>query len=303
MKRGLSAMLGATLLSIIGYGTYGVYQWMKTPEPVIVKPQATPIQKETKEQKIILSDKFEHPSQQLVNFNIDVKTLTTTKKLADVFDRSSLNDIPQIYVERFPNDFVQEGNTELFVKVMMPLILHENNVIKKDRKFLETLNQKYYSKTPWNDEENIRFNTLKQTYGITEQKIPETQLSELLKRVDIVPPSLVIAISGIQTNWGKQSLTAPFGQKEWIDGKYTEKQFDKLEDAVHSFMMEMNSLPIYFSMWKHRQTYKNLRGSLGEKLIGTVDNFMRDNPAYEQQIKSAFKKYNLTIFDGAVLYE
>ena len=138
---------------------------------------------------------------------------------------------------------------------------------------------------------------------LAEEKIPETQLAELLKRVDIIPPSLVVAMAGVQTNWGKKSLQAPFGQKEWINGQYTEKQFDTLGQAVHSFMLEMNTLPIYFDMWKHRQTYKNLRGSLGEKLIGTADNFMRENPAYEQQIKQAFKKLNLTIFDGAVLYE
>ena len=68
-------------------------------------------------------------------------------------------------------------------------------------------------------------------------------------------------------------------------------------------MMEMNTLPIYFSMWTNRKTYKNLRGSLGEKLISTADNFMRDNPSYEAQIKQAFKKLNLGIFDEAVLYE
>jgi Bax protein len=256
-----------------------------------------------KEQKITSPDDFWRTSRLLPNSDIDIKTLTTTEKLAEAFEGLFLYYMPKIYVEQFPNDFETEGNPELFIKVMMSLILHENNMIAKDRKFLETLNQKYNTKSPWDEKETAQFNTLKQKYGITEQKIPETQLAELLKRVDIIPPSLVVAMAGIQTNWGKKSLRAPFGQKEWIDGKYTEKQFDKLGDAVHSFMMEMNTLPIYFDMWKHRQTYKNLRGSLGEKLIDTADNFMRDNPEYKKQIKIAFKKLSLTIFDEAVLYE
>lgn len=303
MKKGLSVVLGILLLGGIGYGAYRTYHWMKTPEPVVVKPKPVIVQTKKKEQKIITPEEFWQTSRLLPDSDVDVKTLTTTEKLAEAFEGLFLYYMPKIYVERFPDDFAEQGNAELFVKVMMSLILHENNMITKDRKFLESLQQKYYAKTPWTEEETARFNTLKQTYGVTEEKIPETQLAELLKRVDIIPPSLVVAMAGVQTNWGKKSLLAPFGQKEWIDGKYTEKQFDTLGQAVHSFMMEMNTLPIYFDMWKHRQTYKNLRGSLGEKLIGTADNFMRENPAYEQQIKQAFKKLNLTIFDGAVLYE
>lgn len=303
MKKGLSIILGSVFLGIIGYGSYSVYHWMQTPEPIIVKPQIPIVPKKKKEQKIISPDEFWQTSRLLPNSDVDIKTLTSTEKLAEAFEGLFLYYMPQIYVERFPDDFVQEGKPELFIKVMMSLILHENNMITKDRKFLESLHQKYYAKTPWNEEEKIRFNTLKQTYGITEEKIPETQLAELLKRVDIIPPSLVVAMAGVQTNWGKKSLMAPFGQKEWINGQYIEKQFNTLGEAVHAFMLEMNTLPIYFDMWKHRQTYKKLRGSLGEKLIGTADNFMRDNPAYEQQIKQAFKKYNLTIFDDAVLYE
>ena len=303
MKKSWSVILGTLLLGGIGYGTYTVYHWTNAPEPAVVKQKAVKVEPKKKQQKIITPEEFWQTSRLLPNSDIDVKTLTTTEKLAEAFEGLFLYYMPKIYVERFPDDFATEGNAELFIKVMMPLILHENNMITKDRKFLESLNQKYYAKTPWTEEEMARFNTLKQTYGVTEEKIPETQLAELLKRVDIIPPSLVVAMAGVQTNWGKKSLQAPFGQKEWINGKYTEKQFDTLGEAVHSFMLEMNTLPIYFDMWKHRQTYKNLRGSLGEKLIGTADNFMRENPAYEQQIKQAFKKLNLTIFDGAVLYE
>ena len=303
MKKSLSVILGTLLLGCIGYGTYSVYHWTNAQKPIVVKSKPIIVQKKKKEQKIITPEEFWQTSRLLPNSDVDVKTLTTTEKLAEAFEGLFLYYMPKIYVERFPDDFAEQGNAELFIKVMMSLILHENNMIKKDRKILESLNQKYYAKTPWTDEEAAHFNTLMQTYGVTEEKIPETQLAELLKRVDIIPPSLVVAMAGVQTNWGKKSLQAPFGQKEWINGKYTEKQFDTLGEAVHSFMLEMNTLPIYFDMWKHRQTYKNLRGSLGEKLIGTADNFMRDNPAYESQIKQAFKKLNLTIFDGAVLYE
>ena len=303
MKKSLSVILGTLLLGCIGYGTYSVYHWTNAQKSVVVKSKPIIVQKKKKEQKIITPEEFWQTSRLLPNSDVDVKTLTTTEKLAEAFEGLFLYYMPKIYVERFPDDFAEQGNAELFIKVMMSLILHENNMIKKDRKILESLNQKYYAKTPWTDEEAAHFNTLMQTYGVTEEKIPETQLAELLKRVDIIPPSLVVAMAGVQTNWGKKSLQAPFGQKEWINGKYTEKQFDTLGEAVHSFMLEMNTLPIYFDMWKHRQTYKNLRGSLGEKLIGTADNFMRDNPAYESQIKQAFKKLNLTIFDGAVLYE
>ncbi|MBR5130547.1 MAG: glucosaminidase domain-containing protein [Alphaproteobacteria bacterium] len=303
MKKGLSLFLAGILLGTIGYGAYYTYNWTKTPSQITHTPSPIVIQKKKKKQKIISPDEFWKTSRLLPNSDIDVKTLTTTEKLAEAFEGLYLYYMPKIYVERFPDDFAQEGNAELFIKVMMSLILHENNMITKDRKFLEGLNKKLKNNITWNKEENDHFNMLVQKYGLTEQKLQTNQLDELLKRVDIIPPSLVVAMAGIQTNWGKKSLNAPFGQKEWINGKYTEKQFDTLGEAVHSFMMEMNTLPIYFSMWINRRTYKNLRGSLGAKLINTTDNFMRENPTYEQQIKQAFKKLKLEIFDTAVLYE
>ncbi|MBO7258015.1 MAG: hypothetical protein J6V11_03655, partial [Alphaproteobacteria bacterium] len=134
MKKGWSVVLGTTLLGIIVYSTYSIYRWMNTPQPIIIQQKPVSVQKKKKQQKIITPEEFWQTSRLLPNSDIDVKTLTTTEKLAEAFEGLFLYYMPKIYVERFPDDFATEGNAELFIKVMMSLILHENNMIKKDRK-------------------------------------------------------------------------------------------------------------------------------------------------------------------------
>ncbi len=237
-----------------------------------------------------------------INFDkINIQTITTTEQLQQLFPKFYLYAVSPIFIEQFPVDFPEKGNINLFVKAMMPLILREQNNILADREFLLSLNQKPY--LDWTNVERARFDALIQKYELTKEKLSVSQMDELLKRVDIIPMSLVLAVSGIHTNWGQKNLTAPFGQKEWVKGKYIDKQFDLLGDAVHAFMHELNTLAIYAPMRTARQTNRHLKGSLGEKLLSHMDNYMRENPTYERQIKDAFKTLKLGVLDEALLFE
>ncbi len=237
-----------------------------------------------------------------INFDeIDVQKITTTEQLQQHFPKFYLYAVSPIFIDRFPADFPEKGNVNLFVKAMMPLILREQKNIWADREFLLSLNNKNHQS--WTDVEQARFDALIQKYELTKEKLSVSQMDELLKRVDIIPMSLALAISGVHTNWGQKNLTAPFGQKEWVDGKYIDKQFDVLGDAVQSFMHELNTLAIYNPMRTARQMNRHLHGSLGEKLLSHMDNYMRENPTYEQQIKQAFKTMKLGVLDEAQLFD
>lgn len=319
----LKYILAATVLSLSLFGAYKTFLWINTPSPIqitiqqntpqipaTVKSDTTNLSKNTFSSDEFQSDEepkealdFWEATHLIPDSDVDVKTLTTTAKLAKAFKGLYLYYMPKIYVERFPDDFPQQGNPELFIKVMMSLILHENNMIVKERDFLLAMDARLKANEEMSEQEMAYFNTLIQKYGLTKEKLIRPQLDALLLRVDIIPPSLAVAMSGVQTNWGKHSLQAPFGQKEWINGQYTAKNYNTLGEAVHAYMLEMNSLPIYKTFWISRKTNKNLSGSLGEKLINTADNFMRDNPAYKKQLNDAFNKMYLQIMDTAVLYE
>ena len=310
----LNYLLASTVLGATLYGLYSLSVWINTPTPTN-RPTNTTISVSQNDSDTNNASEQEMPSEEentsdfwenshlIPDSNVDVKTLTTTEKLAKAFEGLYLYYMPKIYIEQFPTDFSKRGNPELFIKAMMPLILHENNMILKERKLLLSLKDKLNQNIPWDETEKLQFNALIQKYGLTKEKLIAPQLDELLLRVDIIPPSLAMAMSGIQTNWGKKSLSAPFGQKEWINGVYTEKQFKTLGEATHAYVMELNTLPIYKSLWITRKNNKQTNQSLGEKLINSADNFMRENPDYERQIKKAFDQMHLRIMDTAILHE
>ncbi|MGN1063310.1 MAG: hypothetical protein ACI4QM_03190 [Alphaproteobacteria bacterium] len=326
MKKGIRYTAAAALLVFVGYGVYTATEWATQPAPVPEKQTpvaheipkasaavnltaATPSETSSQEAEdnsvaeAWADDDFWKTSHLIPNSDVDVNTLTTTQKLAEAFPGFYIYYLPQIYIKQFPDDFAVQGTPNLFVKVMLPLIAHENNLIKKDRTFLEGLYQKMADNTPWDESETARFNTLVQTYGLTAQKIPATQIEELLMRVDIIPPSLAIAVTGIQTNWGKESLNAPFGQKEWENGRYVDKTFPVLDEAVHAFMLELNSLAPYQNLRVNRRSYKNLRGSLGARLVNQMAVYNPQDTGYEQRLSEAFKTMALPVLDQAALFE
>lgn len=302
MKKIMSYLLAGTILAIVFYGTYRANVWLKTPasQNPIPAPQKQTILPENTHPAISdsLSDDALQDGEKIAP--TDIKT---TYQLAEAFHTIYRRHIRPVYIDAFPSDFSQKGGPELFIKVIMALVLRENNAIKQDRRFLMDLQRLHQQNMPWDEIQTARFNNLINAYGITEQKMIDSQLTELLKRVDIIPPSLAVAMAGVHTNWGKTALKSPFGQKEWIDGKYTEKQFDTLTEAVKAYMMELNTLPIYYPMRVNRDTYRNLRGSLGEQLITTVNDFMPENPNYVRQLEQAFKDKRLAELDNAILFE
>lgn len=234
---------------------------------------------------------------------VDVKKITNTAILQNVFGDFFWTVARPIYIEKLPADFGKYGDYLLYTQSILPLILRENKQIIADRDFLLKLVVKWSDNLPWTPEEQVGFDALTKKYDTYQQKVTDAQIAELLERVNTIPPSLAIAMSAVQTNWGQQNTTTLFGQKAWIDGKYVFKPFDTLPEAVHGYMMELNTLPQYKTMRMRRGVYRNLRGSLGLALADEMSTFMPDDSSYVDKIKAMYKSNDLAQLDGAILDE
>lgn len=235
--------------------------------------------------------------------DVDVTKITNTAILNNVFGNTNWTVARPIYIEKLPPDFGQYGDYLLYVQAVLPLILRENKKIMADKEVLFKLAEKFADKTPWTAEEQVTFDNLAQKYDIYSQKVTDAQLAELLERVQPIPPSLAIAMSAVQTNWGRQNMDAPFGQKTWLDGRYVFKPFATLPEAVHAYMMELNTLPQYKTMRMRRQIYQNVRGSKGLALADEMQPFMADDAQYVGKIKAMYETNDLGELDGAILDE
>lgn len=235
--------------------------------------------------------------------DIDPKSITTTAKLHEVFDRFMLYSIPTVEIVNLPSDFAQDGDAELFIKAVLPLVMRTNEKIAQDRKFLLGLADKMKKNEAWTPAETVRFEQLTRTYDTFNKKTTAGQMAELLDKVDVVPNSLVLAQMGVQTDWGKKNADSPLGQKEWQNGKYDLKRFKTLPEAVQSFMLEINSMPQYQTFRTQRRVFKNLRGSLSARLLDYMSPFDSENPAYLPQLKEAYRTYNLGPLDNALFWQ
>ena len=101
---------------------------------------------------------------------------------------------------------------ELFIKIVLPLILEENNRIFLDRKRLfAILNKNKNTKT----EKKWLNNKVKQ-YGVVNR-----DLTTLKIRMDVIPVSLAIAQAAKETGWGTSRFAlegnALYGQWTWSE--------------------------------------------------------------------------------------
>ena len=137
----------------------------------------------------------------------------TNYKLSDV----RINKIAKpVEIGKLPYELKQIQNTkkrkELFIQIVLPLILEENNKILLDRKKLFAILNKNNNSNSDNEWLNKKF----KQYGVANK-----DLSTLKRRMDIIPPSMAIAQAAKETGWGTSRFAlegnALFGQWTYTD--------------------------------------------------------------------------------------
>ena len=105
--------------------------------------------------------------------------------------------VKPIYLTKLPKDLKSMGDThkkrDLFIKIVLPLILAENEKITTDRKKLFKILSK-------------NFNTVGERVWLKrrfkEYKIEDRDLAKLKMRMDIIPVSIALAQAANESGWG-----------------------------------------------------------------------------------------------------
>ena len=159
--------------------------------------------------------------------------------------------VKPVNLELLPNEMKMIENTKerkkLFIQIILPLILEENNQIKIDRKKLfAILNRSSNSKS-----EKKWLNMKFKQYGVKNK-----DLLTLKIRMDEVPASLAIAQAAKETGWGTsrfaQEGNALFGQWTWSGDGLKPKEADKgkghkvmkfnvLQASVRAYQRNLNT--------------------------------------------------------------
>ena len=122
--------------------------------------------------------------------------------------------VKPIDIGLLPNEIKSIGNIkkrkEMFIKIVLPLVVKENNKIRIDRKRLFNILGK-------NSNTDIEKKWLEKKYK--QYGVRENDLSTLKIRMDEIPVSLAIAQAAKETGWGTSRFAlkgnALFGQWTW----------------------------------------------------------------------------------------
>ena len=197
---------------------------------------------------------------------------------------------------------------ELFIQIVLPLILKENNNIRLDRKRLFNIINK-------SKNSNLEKKWLEKKYK--QYGVPSKDLSILKIRMDEIPVSLAIAQAAKETGWGTsrfaQEGNALFGQWTWSGEGLKPKESDKNEGhKVMKFNVLQASVRAYQRNLNTHSSYEDFRIARAEQrdnnqlldsiiLSRHLDKYAETGNQYVEVIKKIIEQNNLKDFDDAKL--
>ena len=211
----------------------------------------------------------------------------------------------------------------LFYRVMLSLVLFENEAILRERESLLAM----LDAADGNGGYPSAVRELAVQYGVAEktQDTPLTseQISELLLRVDMLPPSLALAQAAHESGYASSRFAhegnALFGQWDWGTdtikprqqrdgmGNYGIRAFDQPVNSVRSYMMNLNTHRAYAGFRAARAEQRgDQRGRIvmdALALADTLTSYSERGTAYTEELKGTMRFNRLMRADHLRLME
>ena len=259
-------------------------------------------------------EKTKDPSQvkELVLPNLNLKTDTVLSLFEDVeYDLKKVRyqkKVKPIYFTQFPKDLDEIKDTQLkketFIKIVLPLVVAENDKILNDRMKLK----KIISKKMTSDKEKL---WLRQK--LREYKVKNSDMKELQKRMDIIPVSIALAQAAKESGWGTSRFAlegnAIFGQWTWTGqgieplnkGKHEGHKilrFPILRASVKAYKNNLNTHKVYSEFREKRSKLrKRNRKIKGTELTDTLDKYAQTGKEYTKILEQIINQNDLSDFE------
>ena len=244
--------------------------------------------------------------------NLNLKTETVLNLFKDVeYDLGKVRSqklVKPIYFTQFPRDLNDLQSTKLkketFIKIVLPLIVAENERILADREKLIVLSDKKF--TTDLEKQWIRQKLL-------EYKVKKGNLKELLARMDIIPTSIALAQAAKESGWGTSRFAlegnAIFGQWTWsgqgiapLDRESNKNhkilKFPILRASVKAYQNNLNTHKSYSKFRQKRLALRSKNKKIkGLELTETLNNYAQTGTEYTKILNQIIKQNRLTDFE------
>jgi Bax protein len=244
--------------------------------------------------------------------DLNLKTETVLNLFKDVdYDLNTVRyekRVQPIYFTQFPKDLDEIESVKLkketFIKIVLPLVVAENEKILEDRFKLK----KITSRRITSDKEK---QWLRQKF--LEYKVKKGNVEELETKMDIIPASIALAQAAKESGWGTSRFAlegnAIFGQWTWNGQGIAPLNRDKsknhkilkfpiLRASVKAYK---NNLNTHKSYTKFRTMRKDLRAK-NKKITGliltkTLNSYAQTGEAYTKILEQIITQNRLMDFE------
>ena len=337
---GFFVIIGVSTAIVVGFNNYKNFDWFekkieakkpevkikkdtKKPEVKIKKEAKKPevkIKKEAKKPEVKIKKEAKKPELKVKRNNVaevilpdlNLKTETVIQLFKDVdYDLRKVRNeklVKPIYFTQFPRDLDNLSSVKLkketFIKIVLPLIVAENEKILDDRVKLKNLAEKKFTS-------DLEKQWLRQK--LLEYKVKRGDLKELMFRMDIIPVSIALAQAAKESGWGTSRFAlegnAIFGQWTWDgqgiaplkrDGDKNHKilKFPILRASVKAYKNNLNTHKSYSKFREKRNSLrkkgKNIKGLA---LTDTLKNYAQTGSEYTKILNQIITQNRLSDFE------
>tara|TARA_B100001248_G_scaffold244457_1_gene213528 strand:- start:2180 stop:3685 length:1506 start_codon:yes stop_codon:yes gene_type:complete len=326
---GFFVVAGVTTAIVAGVKAYKDYDFFES--KVETKKPSAPIKKEVKKPEIDVKKEVKKPEAKikketkkpelkvkknnvaeviLPDLNLKTETVIQLFKDVDYDLRKVRNEklVKPIYFTQFPRDLNNLQSVKLkketFIKIVLPLIVAENEKILDDREKLKILVEKKF--TTDSEKQWLRQKLL-------EYKVKRGDLEELLFRMDMIPVSIALAQAAKESGWGTSRFAlegnAIFGQWTWDgqgiaplkrDGDKNHKilKFPILRASVKAYKNNLNTHKSYLKFREKRKVLREKnKGITGLALTSTLKNYAQTGSEYTKILNQIITQNRLSDFE------
>ncbi len=201
------------------------------------------------------------------------------------------NTVKPYLLKSFPRDFKYlptKIRKKMFISAMLPIALTVKAQLDQEHKIIERIKVKIANGLPLSAEDKTFLKAIVIKYKTN-------NINELVKRVNSVPVSLLIAQAGIESGWGKSRFTSLYNNIYGIHRKHKRPwqpivmSFNNLYDATVAYVTNLNTSAAYkrfrekrYLMGDNQDPYKlaeylTMYSTKRQKYIKLVQNVLASN--------------------------
>ena len=222
-----------------------------------------------------------------------------------------------IIFSSLPEDFMEiksvNERKKLFINTLLPIIYSENLKILEDRKKILDW---------WNESQGENFSRdfwPSWLFELSEKyETSDSNLGNLLMKVDVIPISMALAQAAIESGWGTSRYlregNAIYGQytfekdrgivpeRRESNKKFFIKKFSNLSESTRSYFKNINTHRAYVDFREERKKLRMNGVKLsGVKLVKFLTSYSERRDEYVKDVENIIQSNNFMKFDNSYL--